>query len=420
MRRLLAAVTLTAAASSLAATPTAAASARPPIHHVWLLELENKGYSAALAALPPLGQILTQSYAVGHASLDNYVAQVSGQAPNALTQSDCIRYTDVLPGVVGPGGQTVGEGCVYPKTVQTLADQLVAAHLTWKGYMEDMGNSPSRDHTDAHGACGHPVFNTTDGTQTATSTDQYATRHDPFMYFHSILDGPQCAHVVGLAPLAADLAATATTPNFSWITPNLCNDGHDTGCAGVDVAGKKDGGIVSTKRWLAKYLPMILASPAYRADGAVIITWDESDTSDTAACCGEGPGPGSPLAGITGPGGGHIATVVISRYTQPGSTNPTPYNHYSVLRSIEDIFGVPHLAAAGASGLRAFGSDVFNAAAAPLPTNAPAPTPPSTVAARAGDLPVTGATGRWPVVAALAGALGVGALAYRRGTRRPR
>jgi hypothetical protein len=234
------------------------------------------------------------------------------------------------------------------------------------------------------------------------------------MYFHSIIDGPACDNVVSLAPLAHDLASVTTTPNFSWITPNLCDDGHDTGCAGVDVAGKKDGGLVSTNRWLAKYVPMIVASPAYKADGAVIITWDESDTSDTTSCCGEAPGPGSPLPGISGAGGGHIATLVISKFTKPGTTNNTPYNHYSVLRSIEDIFGVGHLAAAGASGLHSFGSDVFDASV-PAATPAPPPTatPGPTLAPRPGVLPVTGVAPPWQVIAALLGA-GVALLAVAR------
>jgi hypothetical protein len=387
----------------------ASASTVPPIHHVWLVELENKSYSQSLTGasdylgktIPSLGQVLTQSYATGHASLDNYVAQVSGQSANALTQADCPRYMDVLPGVVGPGGQAVGEGCVYPTAVQTIGDQMSGAHLTWKGYMEDMGNSPSRDNTNAQGACGHPALNSTDGTETASATDQYATRHNPFMYFHSIIDSAKCNNVVSLKPLANDLTQLATTPNFSWITPNLCNDGHDTGCTGVDVAGKNDGGIISTNRWLSKYIPMILQSAAFRADGMLIITWDESDTSDTSSCCGEAPGPGSPLPGITGSGGGHVATIVISRFVKPGTTNPTPYNHFSVLRSIEDVFGLSHLAAAGASGLQAFGSDVYAAA---LTAPAPAP-PPSTPAAAptpgsSGTLPVTGGEQGWAALAA--------------------
>src|SRR5256885_16925251 len=80
-----------------------------------------------------------------------------------------------VPGVIAPDGQAIGQGCVYPTGVKTVADQLEAAGLTWKGYMEDMGT-----------ACRHPALNSRDTTQQAKVGDQYAARHDPFVYFHSL------------------------------------------------------------------------------------------------------------------------------------------------------------------------------------------------------------------------------------------
>src|SRR5205807_8070475 len=89
--------------------------------------------------LPSLGMLVQGYFAIGHNSLDNYVAQISGQAPNPQTQEDCNTVTDWVPpdpvatpvGSVSPGvqpqGQEVGQGCVYPSTVQTLADQLDGA-----------------------------------------------------------------------------------------------------------------------------------------------------------------------------------------------------------------------------------------------------------------------------------------------------
>src|SRR5207253_10184631 len=129
-------------------------------------------------------------------------------------------------------------GCVYPKTVKTLVNQLAAKGLTWKGYMQDMGNTPSREPA----TCAHPAPLTADGTQSATKKDNYATRHNPFMYFHSVIDNKaNCnAHVVPLTPLTNDLASVATTPNFSFITPSLCDDGHDAPCA-----DGRPGGLVS-------------------------------------------------------------------------------------------------------------------------------------------------------------------------------
>jgi len=90
------------------------------------------------------------------------------------------------------------------------------------------------------------------------------------VYFTAIISSPECAQrVVDLGRLPADLASVATTPNLSYITPNLCNDGHDSPC--VD---GRPGGLVSVNAWLSVWVPKILNSPAYQADGALIITAD--------------------------------------------------------------------------------------------------------------------------------------------------
>ena len=410
------------------ASPAVGASL-PVVRHVWVVNLENEGFANSFTSnpnpylsktLPSMGQLLTQYYGIGHVSLDNYVAEVSGQGPNAVTQSDCIRYTDVIPGTM-VGGQALGQGCIYPTAAPTIGDQLMAKGLAWKAYVEDMGNVPARDNTDAQGNCGHPMLNTTDGTQSATANDQFATRHDPFVYFHSIIDSPACHRdVVSMKSFAQDLASEATTPNFNFVVPNLCNTGHDATCAGTNVRGTHVGGLTAADYWLQKYVPPILASPAFKQDGVLIITFDEAGTSDAAACCNEQPGVNTALPGLTGPGGGRVGAVLLSPFIIPGTTNATPYNHYSMLRSVEDLFGLDHLGLAGASGLTAFGSDVFGAGSAPAvpatPVVAPAPTgaPPP---APGGTLPATGLRGsRVPAVIALLGGLGL--LATRRRRRR--
>jgi phosphatidylinositol-3-phosphatase len=375
-----------------AARPAQAAFAPPPIKHVWLVQLENLSFDESITnnpnhflsrVLPASGNVLTQYYGIGHFSLDNYIAQISGQAPNPETQGDCQFYHDVSPGTLVPngtaqGGQATGQGCVYPSTVLTLADQLTAQGMTWKGYVEDMGNNTSRDTT---ATCAHPALNTQDGTQKAASDDQYAARHNPFVYFHSIIDNAAAcaANDVALPPLAADLQSVSTTPDFSFIVPNLCNDAHDATCTGPTACGAPaggTGGLVAADCWLQTWIPRIIASPAYKQDGMVIVTFDESNTlgsgggpGDAASCCGEQGGPGNPaLPGQDGPGGGHISMVILSRWVKPGTTSATPYNHYALLRSLEDLYGVTtggsdgqgHLGFAGQSGLAAFGADVYN------------------------------------------------------------
>src|SRR5213594_1339026 len=112
-----------------------------------------------------------------------------------------------------------------------------------------MGNDPSRESA----TCGHPVLNTRDPTQHAQAPsasvplgDQYAARHNPFVYFHSIIDSPICdTNVVPLTVLPTDLQRMRTTPNYVFITPNLCDDGHDAPC--VD---GRPGGLVSADAFL--------------------------------------------------------------------------------------------------------------------------------------------------------------------------
>jgi len=115
--------------------------------------------------------------------------------------------------------------------------------------------------------------------------------------------------------------------------------------------------------FLQTWVPKITGSPAWAEGGLLVINFDESDSSDASACCNEQPGPNTPNPGGTtqGPGGGRTGAVLISQFIRPGSQNATPYNHYSLLKSIEDVFGLGYLGYAGQSGLQAFGPDVYNA-----------------------------------------------------------
>jgi phosphatidylinositol-3-phosphatase len=365
---------LAAALLCLAATGGAHAAelrtgALPPIRHVFLIVLENKSFEGAFGpgspapylakTLPASGALLTQYYATGHWSLDNYIAMVSGQAPNPATQGDCpqpMEFQMARPGL-DEHGQLLGMGCVYPAIVKTLPDQLEQERLTWKGFMEDLDRDPTRDdpQTCTAGRIGKP-----DPTERAAAGDQYAAKHDPFVYFHTILDRPaRCAaHIVSLSELRIDLRRVATTPNYSFITPNLCNDGHDAQCA-----NGQTGGLTGINRFLREWVPVITRSPAFRKDGLLIITFDESDGKAPDAfdaCCNELPLSTDPnRPGFQGPGGGRIGAVLLSPYIRPGTVSSVPYNHYSLLRSVEDIFDLGHLGYAAEPGLRAFGPDVF-------------------------------------------------------------
>jgi hypothetical protein len=363
----------TGVGGGMTGTGHAAVAGLRTIRHVWVIDLENQGYAQTFGtpsadpylarALPRMGALLENYYAVGHSSAANYVAQVSGQAPDLGTQADCPLWTP-FPGdvVAGPYHQSLGEGCVYPAAVPTLGNQLSGAGLGWAAYLQDMGNDPVRDHTTATArgpACGHPGNWAADRTLRAARTDQYTVRHDGFAFFRAVT-GNQAfctAHILSFRPLPGDLARASATPAFSFIVPNLCDDGHDSPC----VTGAP-GGLAQADWFLSQWVPKIKSAPAYRDGGLIVITFDEG--SDAAACCGEVQGfsaahPNVPEPGKTGPGGGRVGAVLLSPLIRPGTVSTADYNHYSLLRTIEDIFGLTHLGDAAMPQVRFFGADIF-------------------------------------------------------------
>ena len=438
------------------------------VKHVFVIMLENHGYDDTFGrstqnpymqnTLVPQGALLSEYYGTGHVSLDNYISLISGQAATPDTINDCVpgglsklfagakqQFLDVNQTGMTDDGQVIASGgCVYPATVKTLPDQMVAAGLTWKGYMEDMGNDPAREPA---GSCGHPVSapvgSTTvvlDPSSSAEAPsaavpngDAYATRHNPFPYFHSLdakcnvvalptyiptaTTSPAVAATTPAAnsQLATDLSSYATTPNLVFITPNLCNDGHDGNGTGTSpCANGQPGGLKSADAFLQYWIPIIQASPAYKEDGMIVITFDEGEsTSSTtlnasnlitgltvtypgAICCNQQPGPnlsssrpasysitlpqayapafGLPAAAVapTGVnlnfvlsnyGGDKVGAIVLSPFVKAGSVSTTQYNHYSMLRSLEQIFGVTsYLGYANDTNLSRIGDDsaVFN------------------------------------------------------------
>ena len=577
--------TVTSAQAATSAHHTRPSAALPPIKHVWLIILENKSYDATFTGLnnntylwktlPSQGTLLTHYYGTGHFSLDNYVSLVSGQGPEVDDQNDCPTYKDMAGTMdtdpTSPNyGQFVaagtpyqsGEGCIYPASVPTLFNQLNAAGVTWKGYAQDLGNPDTGSAIHDAGGCGGPSTNPTadpvPNPGSANATDQYVPKHFPFAWFHSLIDDPtNCdpTHIANLFSKASglyhDLQSVATTPEFSWITPNNCSDAHDAVCHGNNLSGgwadpytpnapiNYTGGLYAADLFLEHVIPEIEASPAFKQNGLIDVTFDEgfpaftftsnsfnNSTTDPATAAsslaadsageninGENvdfeptgpntplltnaagdqlyPGPGdnayvdrdptipglimggaSPVPGprtdtvtggpgssyiedqsiaitdegrtvtgsgipagaVVGPvydtpdvatqpngggcsnscaihgsfelylggiptsptgpvtsitlgartqatdplfdlthatnGGGDTGSVLISRFIKPGSTDGTYYNHYSWLRSMEDLFDVAstspgldgqgHIGFAAQKGLKSFGSDVFN------------------------------------------------------------
>jgi hypothetical protein len=265
-----------AALAALAAVllPGAAGSAKPPFSRAVVIVFENTEVGRIVGnpdaptfnSLARRGAFLSQYTAVAHPSLPNYLALVSGST-HGIT-NDC---TECL--VAG----------------RSLADTLTAGHRTWKTYAE-----------------GLPHAGWTGG-----GSGAYAKKHDPFLYFRSVVGTPsQRQRVVRLARLRADLAAQRL-PDFSLVVPNLCHDMHDCSIADGDA-------------WLRHWLEPLLASKAL-AHGVVFVLFDE--------------GSGASYVG----GGGHVAAYAVGPAVRPGTTIRRPVSHYNVLATLEAAWGLPRL-----------------------------------------------------------------------------
>jgi phosphatidylinositol-3-phosphatase len=241
-------------AGSLRASSSPSATAATK--HLFVIVLENTSYQFALAQ--PYIASLARQYAVA----TNYAAISSPSLPNYLAMTSGSTW-----GIRDDGFHQL------PAT--GLGNELTSAGISWKAYMEgftgDCFNSP------------YP----------------YSLKHNPFAYY-----GASCpANVVPMTDLAPDLSGD--TPQLSWITPGMCNDGHDCGVAKSD-------------RWLSQFVPQITSSTAWKQGGTLFITWDESSAED-----------------------GRVALLVI----QPNFRGllTMPLNHFSLLATISDRLNVDRL-----------------------------------------------------------------------------
>jgi phosphatidylinositol-3-phosphatase len=299
----------------LGSTRSPTSGSVPAFSHVAVVVLENETYDSVLGpagatTAPYLNRLaaehaVAEDYsAIGHQSLGNYLGLVSGQTPTWKQSIDCPLFD-----------------CTFPASVATIGDQLDGVGRTWKAYLDGMVRSCQR------GAAGQldPYLFRIPGVNT------YATRHNPFVYFGSITSPPgRCAaHDVPYPRLAQDLTS-GTLPDFSLIVPDLCNDGHDADC-----------GLRAADRWASRELPELLDDPGFRDGGVLFITFDEAADNDTRGCCG------------TSPGGGRVATIVVSpKYGKgPGFRSDRPHNHYSLLRTVEDAWSLDLLGHAGDPGV---------------------------------------------------------------------
>ncbi len=300
-----------------------------PIQHVFLISMASPGYEPAFGStsqmpylsgtLRPQGVLLTNYSLLDTAALPNAIAAVSGQPPTAATRENCPTYTELVG----------GNGCVQPVETLSLADQLVGARMRWHGYFEGM--------TDATGKADNCVHAEPEAAETPTASG-YAARLNPFVFFHSLLDLGDCdENDVPLDSLKADLRKTDATANFTYISPTLCNAGFRGTCP----EGTVDGA-AAADAFLARVVPEILASPAYKKDGLLIVAFGAAD-------------PAPPTDPATAPADPRkVGALLASPLLSPGGTDAAAYGPYSVLRSIEDLFGLDPLGKAAGTKVKSF------------------------------------------------------------------
>ena len=230
----------------------------PPLPHVFVIVMENRTYSQAIAGgytaqLAAQYGAATNYRGVSHPSLPNYLALTSGST-----------Y-----GIADDGFHALPKG--------GIGAQASAAGMEWRAYMEGMTNGCFK------------------------SGSPYALKHNPFAYY-----GSACpSQVVPFTQFATDMAGNV--PQFVWITPDQCHDGHDCSTAVAD-------------KWLEATVPTILATDAWKDGGVLFITWDEGyDNANSVLTLVIHPDP------------------LIHR-------SDRPYDHYSLLATVQDLLGLPRLA----------------------------------------------------------------------------
>jgi phosphatidylinositol-3-phosphatase len=332
------------------AKPASAQTIAPAVKHIFVIMLENHSQSSVIGDvnapyitnLAHTTAMATNYFGVTHPSMPNYVAAISGSNWFVNDDNPANRFDHT-----------------------NLVDQLEANRLTWGAYMESM---PSAGYLNDFWP--------------SSSQQLYASKHNPFVLFNDIRSNPaRLAHDKPYTALAGDLAKEQTTPNFVWITPNQCHDMHGGVFTAVAPDGsdgtpcpfgsaKDDANDAALKQkadaFVRGAVTTIEASPAWKGGSAAIfILTDENDFTGNAAtdgwesaagCCDSPILPaGFQFLGSNGLpdgktwaggmyGGGLIPAIVVTNKGKTGGyVNDTPFNHYSLLATIEQAWRLGYL-----------------------------------------------------------------------------
>lgn len=293
-----------------------AAAGVPRYAHIFIVIEENRTADQIIGNrnAPRLNRLARQYgwasnyFAVAHPSEPNYVALLGGDT-FGIADDDaywCRR------GLSRPGCPHAFSAAYADHTVTGpgLADQLAKRGVSWRGYFQSLPRP------------GSPVA------VWPRKDELYAVKHNGFMNFRSVQrDRRRGLRIVGFDALDRDIAR-GTLPAFAVIVPDLCHDMHGTAACADDT------GLVRNADALAgQIVDKITATPLWRGPDncAIVITFDENG-GDSAAHANS-------LSSLPS-AGGWIATIVVTNHGPRGLVDPAPYDHYSLLRTVEDAFGI--------------------------------------------------------------------------------
>ena len=298
-------------------------AATPAFSHIYVIMEENTSYEDLIGntADAPYINSLAQTYGfaanyygVTHPSLPNYVAATAGDFFGTHSDDPSQRFD-----------------------AKNIVDQLESAGRTWAAYMQAM-----------------PSIGFTGNQSPTTGSGLYVNKHNPFVLFNDVRNSPaRMQNVKPADQLASDLA-TGTAPNFVWISPDQCHDMHGVSSS----SGNKYGLpwcayppnfvlnhplLQAGDQYLKQLVTTITSSKSWTADSAIVVTWDENESSglsspnrgyaSSAGCCASPPGDG----------GGRVPAIVVTN-TPTHTVSLRPYNHYTLLRTVQDNFGLGCLA----------------------------------------------------------------------------
>jgi hypothetical protein len=341
------------------------------LKHVFLIMMENHGTDEIIGntvdapyinSLANQYGVATNYYGVTHPSLPNYLATISGDfqgiwddckagadvtcAPEEFVQNnlpvagaqDSGDATDTL--LLTAAEYNSASSAPHWFSGKNLVDQLESNQLTWKAYMQSL---PAAGSTVEY----WPVDSVDGGASVPRKL--YAQKHDPFMYFSDIRNDPgRMQRIVPLTQLDDDLASDGL-PNFVWISPDQCHDMHGVSPANAAAVGIPDCAypasgldhkiIALGDQFLSDTVKKIMASHAWQQDAIILILWDEDDYAGYAGCCGSPTTTGGAVLG-----GARAPALVITSKKATVQTDAHPYNHYSLLATLQKVWDLGCLA----------------------------------------------------------------------------